>query len=60
GGVELELTKRRKPCFVLDAISPRLKEVIPGRCGFLARVVRPGPVAPGETIEVDRRHAGAG
>ncbi|MHC4948134.1 MAG: MOSC domain-containing protein, partial [Planctomycetota bacterium] len=28
GGVELELTKRRKPCFVLDAISPRLKEVI--------------------------------
>ena len=34
GGLELELTKRRKPCFVLDAIRPDLKDAIRGRCGF--------------------------
>jgi hypothetical protein len=26
----------RKPCYVLDAIDPRLKEVIVGRCGHMA------------------------
>jgi MOSC domain-containing protein YiiM len=54
GGVELELTKKRKPCYVLDAIDPRLKEVIVGRCGFLAKVLTPGPLQTGETIEVRR------
>ena len=47
GGVELEFTKPRKPCFVLDAISPRLKEVIGGRCGGYARVIRPGEISLG-------------
>lgn len=51
GGVELELTKRRKPCYVLDAIDPRLKQVIVGRCGFLARVLREGEIRAGETIK---------
>ncbi|MCP3905598.1 MAG: MOSC domain-containing protein [Planctomycetes bacterium] len=54
GGVELELTKRRKPCYVLDAIDPTLKEVIVGRCGFYARVITPGQIAPGERIAVER------
>ncbi len=51
GGVVLELTKERKPCYVLDAIDPRLKEVIAGRCGFYARVLREGVIKPGETIK---------
>ena len=57
GGVELEYTKPRSPCYVLDAISPRLKQVIVGRCGGYARVVAGGPVRPGETIEL--RHGAA-
>ena len=52
GGVEIELTKRRKPCYVLDAINPQLKEVIVGRCGFLAKVLRAGEIRPGETIDI--------
>ncbi len=54
GGVLLELTKKRKPCYVLDAIDPRLKDVIVDRCGFYARVVRPGTIRPGERIGVER------
>ena len=54
GGVEVELTKRRKPCYVLDAIDPQLKHTIKGRCGFLAKVVAAGTVQAGETIDVQR------
>ena len=57
GGVTIELTKRRKPCFILDAINPRLKEVIIDRCGFLARVIRIGAIAVGETIEVAKSNS---
>jgi MOSC domain-containing protein YiiM len=52
GGLEIELTKRRKPCYVLDAIHPELKRVIAGRCGYMARVITPATLRPGETIEV--------
>ena len=52
GGVELELTKVRQPCFVLDAIDPKLKVAIKERCGFLAKVVRAGELQVGERIEV--------
>jgi MOSC domain-containing protein YiiM len=52
GGVELELTKKRKPCYVLDAIDPRLKDAIAGRCGAYAKVVATGRVRAGETIAV--------
>ena len=52
GGVELEYTKIRKPCFVLDAISPQLKEVVKGRCGGYAKVITGGEVHAGETISV--------
>ncbi|MCZ6837008.1 MAG: MOSC domain-containing protein [Planctomycetota bacterium] len=52
GGVELELTKKRKPCFVLDSIDPTLKDVFGGRCGFLAKVITMGTIRTGETIDV--------
>lgn len=51
GGVVLELTEVRRPCFVLDAIDPKLKEDVVGRAGFLTRVVTPGIIRPGETID---------
>ncbi len=52
GGVVLELTKQRNPCYVLDTIDGRLKEAIVGRCGFYAKVLCEGSVKKGETIEV--------
>jgi len=55
GGVELELTKRRKPCYVLDAIDPELKNAAPGRIGFLAKVIRPGVLRAGETVRIASR-----
>ena len=54
GGVEIELTKVRKPCYVLDAIDPQLKTGIFGRCGVLAKVLREGEIRAGETMEVIR------
>lgn len=51
-GVEVEITKRRNPCYVLDAIDPRLKTAIKGRCGVLARVICEGEIRPGEQVEV--------
>jgi molybdopterin adenylyltransferase len=50
GGVILELTKVRQPCYVLDSIDPRLKEAILGRCGFYAKVLREGLVQAGDGI----------
>ena len=52
GGVVLELTKVRKPCYVLDAIDPRLKETIAGRCGLYAKVLREGILTRAETIKI--------
>ena len=51
GGVVLELTKERKPCYVLDTIDLRLKEAVIGRCGMYARVVQGGILTVGETIQ---------
>ncbi len=51
GGVILELTKVRKPCYVLDALDPRLKEVIIGRCGLYAKVLQEGILNRQETVE---------
>ncbi len=50
GDVILKLEQPRKPCYVLDSIDTRLKEVIVGRCGYLASVVRAGIIVPGMTI----------
>ena len=54
GGVVLELASVRKPCYVLDAIHPSLKEAVVGRCGFLCRVVAVGVLSPGQRVIVDR------
>jgi len=52
GGVVIELAEARKPCFVLDAVDPKMKEITVGRLGWLARVVTPGRISPGESIEL--------
>ena len=46
GDVVLRLEKPRKPCYVLDAIDPRLKDVIVDRCGYMASVVQGGTIRP--------------
>ncbi len=51
GGVVLELTRERKPCYVLDSIDLRLKDAILGRCGFYAKVLREGTITSGAKIE---------
>jgi MOSC domain-containing protein YiiM len=50
GDVVLRLEEPRKPCYVLDAIDPCLKDVIVGRCGFMASVVHGGLIEPGNRI----------
>jgi MOSC domain-containing protein YiiM len=50
GDVVLRLEAPRKPCYVLDAIDPRLKDVIVGRCGYLASVLRGGTLHIGAAI----------
>lgn len=52
GDTVLKLEQPRKPCYVLDAIDPRLKDEIVGRCGFLASVVCDGIIRPAMQIEV--------
>lgn len=52
GGVIIELSKVRQPCYVLDVISPRLKEDILGRCGCYARVLQEGFLSKGAEIRV--------
>ena len=53
GGPLLELTELRKPCFVLDAIHPQIQKAVEARCGFLARVLQPGLVFPGQRIFIE-------
>lgn len=52
GGVEIEITRKRPPCYVLDAIDPRLKKAILGRCGAYARVVRGGLLENGAEVSI--------
>lgn len=52
GDVLVRLEQPRKPCYVLDAIHPRLKEATVGRCGFMASVVRGGTIRPGMEVRV--------
>ncbi|MEW6684465.1 MAG: NTP transferase domain-containing protein [Nitrospirota bacterium] len=52
GGVEIELVEPRKPCFVLDAIHPDLKNAVQGRFGYMARVVTEGALQVGESFSV--------
>lgn len=50
GDVLLRLEEPRKPCYVLDAIDPNLKDVIVGRCGYMASVKRGGLIEPGMNV----------
>lgn len=52
GGVEIELTEPRAPCFVLDAIHPDLKDAVRGRFGYMARVIHDGILRVGESVTV--------
>lgn len=52
GGLELEITKVRTPCYVLDSISPDLKHTMWNRIGMYAKVLHEGAVAHGESFEV--------
>jgi len=51
-GVVLEISKVRKPCYVLDSIHPQLKEDIIGRCGMYAKVLNEGIIKTNEIIQV--------
>ncbi len=50
GGVVLEISKVRKPCYVMDAISPQLKIDALARHGMYAKVIREGTLTVGESI----------
>ena len=52
GGVLIELTQPREPCLLLDAVDARLPEATRGRIGWMARVITPGRLTSGETVEV--------
>jgi MOSC domain-containing protein YiiM len=54
GGVEVEITRVRNPCYVLDAIDPTLKKAIRGRCGMYAKVIEGGKLRAGESVEIRR------
>lgn len=50
GGVIIELTKVRAPCYVLDAIHPKLKRDIADCCGMYAKVICDGIIHVNEII----------
>ncbi len=52
GGVVLEISKVRKPCYVMDTISPQLKIDALDRHGMYAKVIKEGVLTVGETIAV--------
>lgn len=52
GGVVLEITRVRTPCYVLDAIDPALRTAAIGRIGTYARVLTPGEIRPGEGVSI--------
>ena len=54
GGVAMEISKVRKPCYVMDAIHLKLKEDALDRHGMYAKVIQEGMLTTGETIEVIR------
>ncbi len=56
GGVVIELTKVRKPCYVLDAIDPHLQEIIADCCGMYAKVLQEGVVKEFDHITVVRNY----
>ena len=53
GGVALEITRVRPPCYVLDSISPEFKRILWNRIGMYARVLEPGRLATGAAVTVE-------
>jgi len=53
-GLEIEITKVRTPCYVLDSISPELKRIMWNRSGMYAKVLTEGTVAAGDTLTIDK------
>lgn len=51
-GVIIEISKVRKPCYVLDSINLKLKEDIIGRCGMYAKVLKEGIISVGDIIKI--------
>lgn len=52
GGVQLEITRVRAPCYVMDQINPQLKEDANDCHGMYAKVLREGELKVGESIEI--------
>jgi len=52
GGVVLEISKIRKPCYIMDSIHPQLKTDAWGRHGMYAKVIGEGVLHVGESIQV--------
>jgi MOSC domain-containing protein YiiM len=54
GSCLIEITKVRVPCNSLNQWDPKLLEVIEGHSGWMARVIEPAVVRPGDPIELIR------
>ena len=52
GEALLEITKECEPCHQMDAIRQGLQEALRGRRGILCRVVEPGTIRRGDSIEI--------
>jgi len=52
GSVVIKLEQPRKPCFILDPLSESLKDVIVGRCGYMASVLVEGKLLPGDPVKL--------
>jgi MOSC domain-containing protein YiiM len=50
GEAVIELTKVRTPCSTLDVYGPSIRREIGGLGGFYAKVIREGPIFPGNSI----------
>ena len=57
GEALLEITKECEPCHQMDAIRQGLQEALRGRRGILCRVVEPGTIRRGDSIEIIRGQA---
>jgi len=57
GDAVLEVTKECEPCHQMDAIRRGLQEALRGRRGILCRVVEPGTIRRGDSIEIIRGQA---
>ena len=58
GACLVEITKVRVPCRSLNQWDPRLMDVIQGHSGWMARVIEPAVVRPGDAIELIQTEPG--